>query len=78
MVGKCYVRGNDLTYDPTDGWQTYNYQVCNSNYNENSEGLCSMGMSAGITDTDVYFGTVGSYTWQGAHRENGMKMYKQI
>ncbi|XP_067100400.1 integrin alpha-3b isoform X1 [Osmerus mordax] len=65
MVGKCYVRGNDLTFDPRDGWQTYNYEVCNSNYNEKSEGLCSMGMSAGITDTDVYIGTVGSYTWQG-------------
>uniref|UniRef100_A0A671RHJ3 Integrin alpha-3-like n=1 Tax=Sinocyclocheilus anshuiensis TaxID=1608454 RepID=A0A671RHJ3_9TELE len=27
MVGKCYVRGNDLTYDPSDYWQSDTYEL---------------------------------------------------
>uniref|UniRef100_A0A4W6DNU9 Integrin, alpha 3b n=1 Tax=Lates calcarifer TaxID=8187 RepID=A0A4W6DNU9_LATCA len=65
MIGKCYVRGNDLTYDPNDDWQTYNYEVCNPNNNMEFEGMCNMGISAGMTDTDVYIGSAGSYMWQG-------------
>ncbi|KAM6964612.1 integrin alpha-3b isoform 2-T2 [Tautogolabrus adspersus] len=65
MVGKCYVRGNDLTYDPNDEWQAYNYEVCNPNYDMELEGMCNMGISGGITNTDVYIGATGSYVWQG-------------
>ncbi|KAL0984277.1 hypothetical protein UPYG_G00139340 [Umbra pygmaea] len=65
MVGKCYVRGNDLTYDPNDEWQTSSYEQCNPNYDYELEGLCNIGISGGMTDTDVYLGSVGSYVWQG-------------
>ncbi|KAJ7984939.1 hypothetical protein DPEC_G00359950 [Dallia pectoralis] len=65
MVGKCYVRGNDLTYDPNDEWQAYSYELCNPNYDMELEGLCNIGISGGMTDTDVYLGSVGSYLWQG-------------
>ncbi|XP_062382293.1 integrin alpha-3b [Sardina pilchardus] len=64
MVGKCYVRGNDLTYDTADEWQTHTYEAC-SPFDLDQEGLCNMGISAGMTDTDVYMGAVGSFTWQG-------------
>ncbi|KAK9529885.1 hypothetical protein VZT92_012455 [Zoarces viviparus] len=65
MIGKCYVRSNDLTYDPNDEWQTYKYEVCNPNFDMEYEGMCNMGISGGITDTDVYIGATGSYLWQG-------------
>ncbi|XP_040885313.1 integrin alpha-3b [Toxotes jaculatrix] len=65
MIGKCYVRGNDLTYDPNDDWQTYSYEVCNPNFDMELEGMCNMGISGGMTDTDVYIGATGSYLWQG-------------
>uniref|UniRef100_A0A8D3CC79 Integrin, alpha 3b n=1 Tax=Scophthalmus maximus TaxID=52904 RepID=A0A8D3CC79_SCOMX len=65
MVGKCYVRSNDLTYDPNDDWQTYSYEVCNPNFNMELEGMCNMGISGGMTDTDVYIGAPGSFVWQG-------------
>lgn len=68
MVGKCYVRSNDLTFDPNDDWQTYSYEVCNPNFDIALEGMCSMGISGGMTDTDVYIGATGSYLWQGGHR----------
>lgn len=69
MVGKCYVRGNDLTFDPNDEWQAYSYEVCNPNFDMELEGLCNMGISGGMTDTDVYIGSVGSYVWQGGHQK---------
>ncbi|XP_030610282.1 integrin alpha-3b [Archocentrus centrarchus] len=65
MIGKCYIRSNDLTYDPNDDWQTYSYEVCNPYYDMEYEGMCSMGISGGMTDTDVYIGSAGSYMWQG-------------
>ncbi|XP_029311996.1 integrin alpha-3b isoform X2 [Cottoperca gobio] len=65
MIGKCYVRSNDLTFDPNDEWQTYSYEVCNPNYDYELEGMCNMGISGGITETDVYIGSTGSYVWQG-------------
>ncbi|KAK5850641.1 hypothetical protein PBY51_001502 [Eleginops maclovinus] len=65
MIGKCYVRSNDLTYDPDDDWQTNSYEVCNPNFDMELEGLCNMGMSGGLTETDVYIGAPGSYVWQG-------------
>lgn len=65
MIGKCYVRGNALTYDFTDDWQEYNYEACNPNFDMELEGMCNMGMSAGITETDIYIGSPGSFVWQG-------------
>ncbi|XP_070845958.1 integrin alpha-3b isoform X1 [Chaetodon trifascialis] len=65
MIGKCFVRSNDLTFDPNDDWQTYSYEVCNPNFDMELEGMCSMGISGGMTDTDVYIGATGSYVWQG-------------
>ncbi|XP_063076691.1 integrin alpha-3b [Engraulis encrasicolus] len=65
MVGKCFVRSNDLTFDPLDDWQTHTYEACNPNEDHNQEGLCNMGIAAGMTETDVYMGAPGSYTWQG-------------
>ncbi|KAM9336229.1 integrin alpha-3b [Symphorus nematophorus] len=65
MIGKCYVRSNDLSFDQTDDWQTYSYEVCNPYSEMEQEGMCSMGISAGMTDNDVYIGAVGSYMWQG-------------
>lgn len=67
MIGKCYVRSNDLTHDTNDEWQLYSYEVCNPNFDMEFEGMCNMGISAGITDTDVYIGAPGSYVWQGWH-----------
>uniref|UniRef100_A0A8C3B372 Integrin, alpha 3b n=1 Tax=Cyclopterus lumpus TaxID=8103 RepID=A0A8C3B372_CYCLU len=64
MIGKCYVRSNDLTFDPNDDWQTYSYEVCNPNFDMELEGMCNMGISGGMTDTDVYIGATGSYLWQ--------------
>ncbi|CAN9508636.1 unnamed protein product [Ophioblennius macclurei] len=65
MIGKCYVRSNDLTFNPLDDWQTHSYEVCNPNLGMEFEGMCTMGMSGGMTETDVYIGTPGSYLWQG-------------
>ncbi|XP_066522557.1 integrin alpha-3b [Hoplias malabaricus] len=65
MVGKCFVRGNDLMYDESDDWQAHTYEVCNPNFDMEQEGMCNMGLSAGMTQSDVYIGCVGSYLWQG-------------
>ncbi|XP_065805378.1 integrin alpha-3b isoform X1 [Labrus bergylta] len=65
MIGKCYVRSNDLTFDPNDEWQTYSYEVCNPGFDLELEGMCNMGISGGMTESDVYIGATGSYLWQG-------------
>ncbi|KAK3559941.1 hypothetical protein QTP86_029543, partial [Hemibagrus guttatus] len=65
MVGKCFVRGNDLSFDRDDSWQDHSYEVCNPNTDMELEGMCNMGISAGMTDSDVYIGCAGSFEWQG-------------
>ena len=65
MIGRCYIRSNDLSYNSSDTWQTDTYEVCNPSEDFNGEGMCNMGISGGMTDTDVYMGATGSYTWQG-------------
>uniref|UniRef100_A0AAX7SQ70 Integrin alpha-2 domain-containing protein n=1 Tax=Astatotilapia calliptera TaxID=8154 RepID=A0AAX7SQ70_ASTCA len=67
MLGKCYVRSNDLTFDQDDQWQDENYDVCNPNNDHNLDGMCNMGISGGISETDVYLGSPGSYNWQGGN-----------
>uniref|UniRef100_A0A8C4T739 Integrin, alpha 3b n=1 Tax=Erpetoichthys calabaricus TaxID=27687 RepID=A0A8C4T739_ERPCA len=64
MIGKCFVRGNSLNYDEDDDWQIHHYEVCNPGGDLNMEGMCSMGMAAGMTETDVYIGMPGSFNWQ--------------
>lgn len=65
MVGKCYVRGNDLKLDPTDDWQTYHNEMCNSNTDYLETGMCQLGTSGGFTQNTVYFGAPGAYNWKG-------------
>ncbi|XP_034049610.1 integrin alpha-3b isoform X2 [Thalassophryne amazonica] len=65
MIGKCYVRGNDLSYDPDDIWQLHSYELCDPGFDHVQEGMCNLGISGGITETDVYFGSPGSFDWQG-------------
>ncbi|XP_077172043.1 integrin alpha-3 isoform X2 [Paroedura picta] len=74
MVGKCYVRGNDLSLHEDDDWQTYENEMCNANTDLEKTGMCQMGISGGFTDSNVYFGAPGAYNWQGTdyviHRES--------
>ncbi|XP_060146520.1 integrin alpha-3 isoform X3 [Globicephala melas] len=65
MVGKCYVRGNDLELDPSDDWQTYHNEMCNSNTDYLETGMCQLGASGGFTQNTVYFGAPGAYNWKG-------------
>uniref|UniRef100_A0A671QXZ1 Integrin alpha-3-like n=1 Tax=Sinocyclocheilus anshuiensis TaxID=1608454 RepID=A0A671QXZ1_9TELE len=46
MIGRCYVRGNDLQYNTADSqWQSYS-EVCDPRDDQTSEGMCLAGMSA--------------------------------
>ncbi|KAM9747489.1 integrin alpha-3 isoform 2-T2 [Dama dama] len=65
MVGKCYVRGNDLELNATDDWQTYHNEMCNSNTDYLQTGMCQLGTSGGFTQNTVYFGAPGAYNWKG-------------
>ncbi|NWS20864.1 ITA3 protein, partial [Pachyramphus minor] len=65
MVGRCYVRGNDLRLDLSDEWQTYHHEMCNANTDSDETGMCQMGASAGFTANIIYFGAPGAYNWQG-------------
>ncbi|NXG02576.1 ITA3 protein, partial [Sakesphorus luctuosus] len=65
MVGRCYVRGNDLRLDLSDEWQTYHHEMCNANTDTDETGMCQMGTSAGFTANIIYFGAPGAYNWQG-------------
>ncbi|NXX15704.1 ITA3 protein, partial [Podargus strigoides] len=65
MVGKCYVRGNDLHLNISDEWQTYHNEMCNSNTDAEETGMCQMGTSAGFNNNTIYFGAPGAYNWQG-------------
>ncbi|XP_064255998.1 integrin alpha-3 isoform X1 [Passer domesticus] len=65
MVGRCYVRGNDLRLDLADEWQTYHNEMCNANTDTDETGMCQMGTSAGFSANIIYFGAPGAYNWQG-------------
>ncbi|XP_029692243.1 integrin alpha-3-like isoform X2 [Takifugu rubripes] len=65
MIGRCYLRGNDLQYDDADmNWQTLD-EPCSHLGDVTSEVMCNMGISATITQTEVIVGSPGSYEWQG-------------
>lgn len=66
MIGKCYVRGNDLSYNTQDDWQTYHNELCNVHTDLDKTGMCQMGISGGFINNMLYFGAPGAYTWQGA------------
>lgn len=65
MIGKCYVRGNDLTFSELDDWQAYHYEMCDSSSDHQNTGMCQLGISGGITEDMLYFGAPGVYNWQG-------------
>ncbi|XP_030219450.1 integrin alpha-3 [Gadus morhua] len=65
MIGKCYLRGNDLQqYHDSMHWQNPN-QVCSHRGDVSGEVMCNMGISADISQTEVLVGAPGSYVWQG-------------
>ncbi|XP_077940434.1 integrin alpha-3 isoform X2 [Gasterosteus aculeatus] len=65
MIGRCYLRGNDLQYNDTDiHWQNPD-QPCSHLGDISSEVMCNVGISASITQTEVIVGSPGSYEWQG-------------
>ncbi|XP_061906419.1 integrin alpha-3-like isoform X2 [Entelurus aequoreus] len=65
MIGRCYLRGNDLQYDDADlHWQNPD-QVCSHLGDISGEVMCNMGISAAITQNEVIVGSPGSYQWQG-------------
>lgn len=66
MIGKCYIRGNDLSYDEINDsqWQ-YRQEVCSPTGDQVMEGMCNMGISATMTETEVIAGAPGCYNWQG-------------
>ncbi|KAG7269586.1 hypothetical protein CRUP_028638, partial [Coryphaenoides rupestris] len=53
MIGKCYLRGNDLQHDPTSiHWQSPD-QVCSHLGDISGEVMCNMGISADISPAQV-------------------------
>ncbi|KAJ3600573.1 hypothetical protein NHX12_031553 [Muraenolepis orangiensis] len=65
MIGRCYLRGNDLQHHPTSmHWQNP-HQVCSHIGDVSGEVMCNMGISADISQTEVLVGAPGSYEWQG-------------
>ncbi|KAK5885689.1 hypothetical protein CesoFtcFv8_019374 [Champsocephalus esox] len=65
MIGRCYIRGNDLKYNHTDlTWQNPE-QTCSHLGDVSGEVMCNMGISSFITQTEVIVGSPGSYEWQG-------------
>ncbi|XP_038565411.1 integrin alpha-3-like isoform X2 [Micropterus salmoides] len=65
MIGRCYIRGNDLQYDDADmHWQNPD-QPCSHLNDVSGESMCTMGISAAITQTEVIVGSPGSFDWQG-------------
>ncbi|KAF7239725.1 Integrin alpha-3 [Varanus komodoensis] len=67
MVGKCYIRGNDLDFSEADEWQTYHNEMCDPGTDFEMTGMCQMGISGGFTNSTVYFGAPGAFHWQGTN-----------
>ncbi|XP_075871540.1 integrin alpha-3-like isoform X2 [Nelusetta ayraudi] len=65
MIGRCYLRGNDLRLDESDlHWQSLE-QPCSPLGDVTGEVMCSSGISASITRHHVVIGSPGSFEWQG-------------
>ncbi|XP_075939523.1 integrin alpha-3-like isoform X1 [Anarhichas minor] len=65
VIGRCYLRGNDLQYDVTDVHWPNPDQPCSHLGDVSGEVMCNMGISASITQNEVIVGSPGSYDWQG-------------
>ncbi|KAF5906818.1 integrin alpha-3-like isoform X1, partial [Clarias magur] len=81
MIGRCYIRGNDLSFDEYDPWQ-YHQEVCSPMDDQLLEGMCNMGISATMTETEVIAGAPGCFNWQGnsfvVYRDPGADHDSQI
>lgn len=65
MIGKCFVRGNNLEYNKTDSqWQSYD-EVCDPREDQTIEGMCLAGMSVAVTQMNIFLGAPGCFNWQG-------------
>ncbi|XP_030591932.1 integrin alpha-3-like [Archocentrus centrarchus] len=65
MIGRCYLRGNNLQYNENDSqWQDPELP-CSHLGDVTGEVMCTMGMSAAITQSEVIVGSPGSFEWQG-------------
>ncbi|XP_069572345.1 integrin alpha-3-like isoform X2 [Brachyistius frenatus] len=65
MIGRCYLRGNDLQFNDSDlHWQNPD-QACSHLGDVSGEVMCNMGISASISQSEVIVGSPGSYEWQG-------------
>ncbi|KAK7938835.1 hypothetical protein WMY93_002161 [Mugilogobius chulae] len=65
MTGRCFVRGNDLQYNDSDAhWQNPD-QVCSHLGEVSAEVMCTMGVSADISQKEIVVGSPGSFDWQG-------------
>ncbi|KAG1968229.1 integrin alpha-3 [Pimephales promelas] len=65
MIGKCFVRGNNLEFNKTDSqWQSYD-EVCDPRDDQTNEGMCLAGMSAAVTQMNIFLGAPGCFNWQG-------------
>ncbi|KAM9296268.1 integrin alpha-3 [Gastrophryne carolinensis] len=67
MIGKCYVRGNDLLYNDQDEWQSDPNEMCNAHGTADQTSMCQLGISGGFVEDMLYFGAPGAYTWQGSN-----------
>ncbi|KAM4717104.1 integrin alpha-3-like [Anableps anableps] len=65
MTGQCYLHRNGRSYNEEQiNWQQIQ-QHCDYRTDHSEEGMCSIGMSVSITQTDAILGSPGSYSWQG-------------
>uniref|UniRef100_A0A1A8B9F0 Integrin, alpha 3a n=1 Tax=Nothobranchius furzeri TaxID=105023 RepID=A0A1A8B9F0_NOTFU len=66
QVGQCYLSGDDLLKDYSiSSWHRLD-QLCNHEQNEAGQGMCNLGISTFMSDTELIFGSPGSYHWQGS------------
>ncbi|XP_074553004.1 integrin alpha-3-like [Halichoeres trimaculatus] len=65
MIGKCYLRGNNLQYGDKDyRWENIE-QACSHRGDITTEATCTVGISAFISQTEVILGSPGSFEWEG-------------
>ncbi|XP_047212380.1 integrin alpha-3-like isoform X2 [Girardinichthys multiradiatus] len=65
MIGQCYLHRNGRRYvEDQINWQQIQ-QHCDYREDHTGEGMCNIGISASITQTDAIFGSPGSNEWRG-------------
>uniref|UniRef100_A0A3Q2DMH7 Integrin, alpha 3a n=1 Tax=Cyprinodon variegatus TaxID=28743 RepID=A0A3Q2DMH7_CYPVA len=66
MTGHCYLHRNAQHQEEDLNWQNI-HPLCVFSYRLDhlKEGMCTFGISASITQSDVILGSPGSYEWQG-------------